>query len=590
MYSLENTTCKMSVTGRITVWLLPTILICGGCTAPAMFQPRESAAKSQAEEAKDTTGNQTIGNQTSKQASSEEETEATSRWTKELSPAVVGEAALIRQTAIAAGYSEAEATRIKESLLYARPQARELLTRLIYAQLRRQNAAENDGKDQEGEKDSVALAAAQSASVHGSRPSPTSVHMLEGSTESLTKHGFSQHAADGQRAKQAAPAASINETTPRPVRTTSTTKRVAGHGELSRAPSLDNRTGSTERADNRGERETAAAATDGSPARSSPTPNQTVARREDRTGEPGIRPQGTDTSAQAKEPSAATEANEAARQTVDSPASGPVNHQHHAASEADETLSWQHHLRLATTRLRGKLTEDDSLDSLEESRLRASLGLMQLLAEDPEKAMVMLEGLDDHQLEFWRQTVMGLNVLMSPDGWPKMRYRVESAAEHLQSGLSALETLGPLRVANLAFVRDVRSFGVYDDISGRGFEPGEHVILYVEIGNFTVEETTMSEKDSTSSRWQLDAGSRVPIYETELVGRYDIVDSNQRIVMSRTLPVIRDRCRQHRRDFFVAYEFHMPPEIDSGHYSLELTIEDRKGDKFGSGAIEFRIR
>lgn len=260
------------------------------------------------------------------------------------------------------------------------------------------------------------------------------------------------------------------------------------------------------------------------------------------------------------------------------------------STERAEPISWREPLDRTITHLHRALAEGEQLGALEETRLRASLGLLQLVAEDPEKAMVTLDGLDEQQLEFWRQTMMGLDVLLDADGWPKMRYRVEAASDHLQRGLSALKTLGPLQVNNLAFVSDVRSFGVYDEIGARGFDPGEHVILYVEIGNFTVDETTHEEADLTSSSGDWENDPRVPLYETALVGRYDILDQDQRIVMSRTLPVIRDRCRHHRRDFFVAYEFHIPREIDAGYYRMELTIEDRKGSKFGSGAIEFRMR
>ena len=34
----------------------------------------------------------------------------------------------------------------------------------------------------------------------------------------------------------------------------------------------------------------------------------------------------------------------------------------------------------------------------------------------------------------------------------------------------------------------------------------------------------------------------------------------------------------------------MPKDIPAGHYTLELTIEDKKGNKFGSGMIDFRVR
>ena len=111
-----------------------------------------------------------------------------------------------------------------------------------------------------------------------------------------------------------------------------------------------------------------------------------------------------------------------------------------------------------------------------------------------------------------------------------------------------------------------------------GFQAGQEAILYFEIDNFTAREIS-----ETESRRQ------VLMYEVELLARYDILDQDQRIVLSRTMKGVRDRSRQYRRDFFVAQLFHVP-RIGRGYYTLELTVEDKKGGKFGGGTINFRIR
>ncbi|MFW6114645.1 MAG: hypothetical protein ACOC7K_02805, partial [bacterium] len=478
----------------------------------------------------------------------------------ELSPMGRNEAALIRQTAMKAGYSKAEARHMEQSVINAQPGDRDFLTRLIYAHLHRH-------QDPDSQPDASALsdaAVSGPASPGSSEPSPTSAHAVVPSTSELSGPAASRQARDSDQVEVDLSGADQTAAS-RPGTAASSSKE---------AEELPGTTGSVKPASAR---------------RTTSSSGESSRRRQQQHHEdpavPSKREAEDQGDASEHEVHAADNGEPKSGELDDSNPDGFGD-----SSESDKPVSWRQPLDRAITGLHDELAEDEQLESLDETRLRASLGLLQVVAQNPEKAMVTLEGLDEQQLEFWRQTMMGLDVLMDADGWPKMRYRVEAASDHLQRGLSALKTLGPLQVNNLSFVSDVRSFGVYDEIGARGFDPGEQVILYVEIGNFTVGETAHEEADLTSSPEDLKGGPRIPMYETELVGRYDILDQEQRIVMSRTLPVTRDRCRNHRRDFFVAYEFHMPREIDSGYYRLELTIEDRKGSKFGSGSIEFRIR
>ena len=99
----------MSVIGRITVWLIPSILLWGGCAAPAVVNP---AAKIDSTVA--------AGDQQS---------------TPGVSQMVENEAALIRGLALERGYGEAAADRFEQSVLNAEPNDRQFLTRLFYAQL-----------------------------------------------------------------------------------------------------------------------------------------------------------------------------------------------------------------------------------------------------------------------------------------------------------------------------------------------------------------------------------------------------------------------------------------------------------------------
>lgn len=265
-------------------------------------------------------------------------------------------------------------------------------------------------------------------------------------------------------------------------------------------------------------------------------------------------------------------------------------------SPSDTPTQWRRELRRIIAGMRKELdaahSETEGLGDDEHARLRASLSLLYLVVDEMEQAMASLEGLDDQQLDFWRQTVMALGVLLEDDQLPKLRHRVDTATTHMYRGIRSLSTLGPLRVMNLAFCTKVNGFGDYVECDASALKPGAPVLLYVEVENFTVAEVDAGGGDrrmNNSSRRQPSATSRLPMYETELHGRYEILDANQRQIVARSLPVDRNVCRNHRRDYFIPYMLYLPEQITPGAYTLELTIEDKKGDKLGNAIIDFRI-
>ncbi len=260
--------------------------------------------------------------------------------------------------------------------------------------------------------------------------------------------------------------------------------------------------------------------------------------------------------------------------------------------EADR--SWRDQLHQTIARLQRELESDSEGNQLEATaRLRACLSLLEVVADDREQAMTVLEGLDDSQLEFWRQTVMGLGILLDPDELPKLRHRAESASDHLEKGLSTLATLGPLRLANLAFCTRVGGYGDFEECDAYALKPGQQVLLYVEVENFAIEEHRGSDREQThltSSRRGREDAVAAPIYVTDLHARYDILDEKQRTILSRTFRPNRDRSRNRRHDYFIPYYMEIPRDLSTGYYTLELTLEDKIGQKFGSGTIDFRIR
>jgi hypothetical protein len=518
---------------------MPSLLVWGGCAAPALVQPTPTSEEAQADSAP-------------------------------TSPVLIADAAMIRQAALDSGYSTSEASRIEQSVIRARPEDRALLIQLIYGQLNRQQTPNLPPSTGSTAARQVAASRADTLSANpagraGSRTAPAQT------SRPVVPASHNVHLRDDDPAGHDRPLARSQPST------------AARSGAAEEPPIVLDRDGGS----------TASAPRElGVTADRPPEPSlATRMRMSDSTATSSAIPRSrtdqasttddTTTNDWQRLPSIA--ANTAAQLDAD------ADHTDGApkSEEEDDNASWRRQLRVAAARLHRELNASERIDPLDESRLRACLSLLQLVAADSEQAMASLEGLDDHELEFWRQTIMGLDILMDADEIPRLRHRVENASSHLQSGMAALANLGPLMLENAAFVDEVTSYGAYHEIGKRGFAPGERALLYVEVSNFAVEEISIADqRDSRSARRRAE---QVPQYECDLLGRYEILDADQRVVESRALGVTRDRWRRQRRDFFIAYDF-VFPEIPAGNYTFELTIEDRKGNKFGHAAIDFQLR
>jgi hypothetical protein len=138
------------------------------------------------------------------------------------------------------------------------------------------------------------------------------------------------------------------------------------------------------------------------------------------------------------------------------------------------------------------------------------------------------------------------------------------ATQHLSLIAESLE------VRSLAFCREIQSYGQTTPFESSRFEPGQKVILYCEIDNFTALKT----QDG---------------YETHLQGSYEVFDSKGQKVAGQVLPADKQLCANHLRDYFIAYQMGLPTGLEPGSYRLELTMECLQGQKYGQASIPFEI-
>ncbi len=196
---------------------------------------------------------------------------------------------------------------------------------------------------------------------------------------------------------------------------------------------------------------------------------------------------------------------------------------------------------------------------------------LMLFSGNPDGAVDAIEGMNAKEQEFLRHHLLGMWSMVDTAGHPVATRRWSSALPELRLATQHLSLIAEsLEVRSLAFCREIQSYGQTTPFESSRFEPGQKVILYCEIDNFTALKT----QDG---------------YETHLQGSYEVFDSKGQKVAGQVLPADKQLCANHLRDYFIAYQMGLPTGLEPGSYRLELTMECLQGQKYGQASIPFEI-
>lgn len=196
---------------------------------------------------------------------------------------------------------------------------------------------------------------------------------------------------------------------------------------------------------------------------------------------------------------------------------------------------------------------------------------LMVLSGNPDGAVEKIDGMSDTEQEYLRHQLMGLWTMVDPDGHPVHQRRLSHAIDDFrQATRHAAAATDSLEVRSLAFCTEIVSYGQIKRFEGNRFTPGQPVILYCEIDNFTAK--------------KLDEG-----YLTHLQGSYDIYDAENHKVTSQLLPTDKQTSANYLRDYFIAYQIHMPDDLPEGTYRMQLTMEDANAKKYGQASIPLEI-
>ncbi|WP_145168596.1 hypothetical protein [Rubripirellula lacrimiformis] len=197
---------------------------------------------------------------------------------------------------------------------------------------------------------------------------------------------------------------------------------------------------------------------------------------------------------------------------------------------------------------------------------------LMVLSGDLDSAVQKIEGMSESEQEFLRHQLLGLWTMVDPDGHPVPSRRITTALPQLREATKfAAAATDSLEVRSLAFCTEIESYGQIKRFQSNRFSAGQQVILYCEIENFSVN------KNSDG-------------FETHLQGSYDVYNAANEKVVSQLLPADKQVSANYLRDYFIAYQMHLPNQLATGAYRLQLTMEDVNGKKYGQTSIQFEIK
>ena len=201
------------------------------------------------------------------------------------------------------------------------------------------------------------------------------------------------------------------------------------------------------------------------------------------------------------------------------------------------------------------------------------LRLLHLIANRPAAAIAAIDILSAEEQEFWQELMLGIDQFRSPD--ENLNYDQQAARTigQLRAAVQHLEPSSSLTLRRLEICSRIHGFGSIETFPANDFDPGDRVLIYVEVGNLHSE---------------LSPGQN---YRTVFSGSLQIfAESSDEPVESFPLPAVEDESSSRRTDYFQSYEITLPAHLLSGAYRMRLQLQDDLTSRRATGTLDFTIR
>ncbi|MFO0926463.1 MAG: hypothetical protein U0736_05410 [Gemmataceae bacterium] len=154
---------------------------------------------------------------------------------------------------------------------------------------------------------------------------------------------------------------------------------------------------------------------------------------------------------------------------------------------------------------------------------------------------------------------------------------VAATLEHLHALSASLKKRAPLTLENMLLCRRIEGFGRYETLppeyefqaAAEGYA-GERVQVYVEVRNFAA---------------RPHAEQFVTVLDSEL----EVCDAQRKKVAVMKLGECQDVSRTTRHDYFLNFQFHVPPQLAPGLYTLWVTVKDTTLGPTPKDGVEARV-
>jgi len=230
--------------------------------------------------------------------------------------------------------------------------------------------------------------------------------------------------------------------------------------------------------------------------------------------------------------------------------------------------------------LRPDADEDSALtrDYVENNVMLRMMYLMSDQSMQRARAWEPIPGIGPEQQEFWQYTMYGVSNYFDRNPQLVAPERYSEVVKSLGRATTKLSNKANLEIGDIALCSGVTNFGNYERFESYEFTPGQPVVLYAEIRNFT---TRLTESNS---------------YQTILAPTIEFLIPGNGPLSGRTvheaieMQPTEDLCKYPRHDFFIASLFSIPRELPQGRYVLKLTVTDKLGQKFSESTLNFVVK
>lgn len=202
------------------------------------------------------------------------------------------------------------------------------------------------------------------------------------------------------------------------------------------------------------------------------------------------------------------------------------------------------------------------------------LRLLYLMAGQQERALEAIPGIDAADQEFWQQVFWAMSDYFDQQAIPQADDRATQTVAQLRTAVQRLQENARLQLRNVTFCHKISGYGDYERFERDEFSPGQPVLVYAEVNNFTSEPTSDGQ------------------YRTILRSTIELATPGHdgSVVERLSFPATEDVCRNYRRDYFHSYEFTIPQRITLGPHVLTLSVEDQLSRKVATYSLNFMVQ